>query len=173
MAGVVDSREGATVSPLADISGPVSIAKGATVKAGAVIEGPVIIAEGAVVGPNCWIRPNTVIGAHCKVGQGVEIKNSIIMDGARVPHLSYIGDSVVGEHANIGCGTITANFRHDGKNHCSMVKDELVDTGRRKIGAIIGDHVHTGINTSLYPGRKLWPHTSTLPGEVVSRDKEE
>ena len=53
-----------------------------------------------------------------------------------------------------------------------MVKGQLIDTGRRKLGAIIGDHVHTGINTSIYPGRKLWPHTSTLPGQVVNEDIE-
>ena len=65
-----------------------------------------------------------------------------------------------------------ANFRHDGKNHRSAIKGELVDTGRRKLGAIIADHVHTGINTSIYPGRKLWPHVETLPGAIVQRDIE-
>ena len=83
-----------------------------------------------------------------------------------------MGDSVVGEGANLGCGTTTANFRHDGKNHRSLSKGELVDTGRRKLGAIIADDVHTGINTSIYPGRKLWPHTSTLPGAIVKTDIE-
>lgn len=160
------------VSPLADVQGDVHIGKGTVVKAGAVIEGPVWIGEHAAIGPNCWIRPATMIGNGCKVGQGVEVKNSIIMDGAAVPHLTYVGDSVVGEKANLGCGTVTANFRHDGANHKSMVKGELIDTGRRKLGAIIGDHVHTGINTSIYPGRKLWPHTSTRPGEVVQQDIE-
>ena len=81
-----------------------------------------------------------------------------------------MGDRVIGEKANLDCGTITANYRHDGKNHRSQVKDDLVDTGRRKLGAIIGDDVHTGINTSIYPGRKLWPRTSTLPGAVVTED---
>ena len=160
------------VSPLADISGVVQIGKGTIIKAGAVIEGPVCIGQNSVIGPNCWIRPGCSIGDRCKAGQGVEIKNSILFDGAAVPHLSYVGDSIVGENSNLGCGTITANFRHDGKNHSSMVKGVLVDTGRRKLGAIIGDNVHTGINTSIYPGRKLWPGTSTLPGEVVQRDKE-
>ena len=85
-----------------------------------------------------------------------------------VPHLSYIGDSVIGANANIGCGTVTANFRHDGKNHRSFVKGELVDTGRRKLGTIIGDGVHTGINTSIYPGRKIRPGLSTLPGRACT-----
>lgn len=156
----------------AHVQGKVTIGTGTLIRPGVVIDGPVIIGDDCVIGPSCWIRPYTTIGSGCKVGQGVEIKGSIIMDGARVPHLTYVGDSVVGCDANLGCGTVTANFRHDGANHRSMIKGELVDTGRRKLGAIIGDHVHTGINTSIYPGRKLWPNTSTLPGQVVDRDIE-
>ena len=167
-----EPREEGDVSAAAHLSGPVSVGRRTVIKPGAVIEGPVAIGDDCTIGPNCWLRPLTAIGNGCKVGQGVEIKSSIIMDGAAVPHLTYVGDSIVGEKANLGCGTITANFRHDGKNHRSLVKGELVDTGRRKFGAIIGDHVHTGINTSIYPGRKLWPGVSTLPGEVVDRDKE-
>jgi bifunctional UDP-N-acetylglucosamine pyrophosphorylase/glucosamine-1-phosphate N-acetyltransferase len=87
-----------------------------------------------------------------------------------VPHLSYIGDSVIGENVNLGAGTVTANFRHDGQTHKSMVGGRLIDTGRRKLGAIVGDEVHTGIHTSIYPGRKIWPRRSTRPGEAVQRD---
>lgn len=168
LAGRIDGE----VSPAAHINGTVAIGMGTVIRPGVVIDGPAIIGENCTIGPNAWIRPYCAIGNNCKIGQASEIKCSILMDGAAVPHLSYIGDSIVGEDANIGCGTITANFRHDGKNHRSMVKGELVDTGRRKFGAVIGDGVHTGINTSIYPGRKLWPGTSTLPGEVVDRDKE-
>ena len=64
---------------------------------------------------------------------------------------------MLGEKVNFGAGTTTSNLRHDGKNHRSMVHGVLIDTGRRKFGTIIGDGVHTGINTSIYPGRKLWP----------------
>jgi bifunctional UDP-N-acetylglucosamine pyrophosphorylase/glucosamine-1-phosphate N-acetyltransferase len=102
----------------------------------------------------------------------VEIKNSLVMRGSSIGHLSYCGDSIVGEGVNFGAGTITANFRHDGGNHRSVVGGELVDTGRRKFGAVLGDHVHTGIHTSIYPGRKLWPKASTRPGDVVRRDIE-
>lgn len=158
------------VSEAAHIHGPLYVGKGSVVRPGVYIEGPVMIGEQCTVGPNCYLRPGTVLGRGCKVGQGCEVKNSILMDGAAAPHLSYVGDSVIGEKANLGCGTVTANFRHDGKNHRSRVKDELIDTGRRKLGAIIGDGVHTGIHTSIYPGRKLWPHTSTLPGDVVRED---
>ena len=158
------------VSPAAHITGTVSIGRNTVIRPGVVIDGPAVIGENCTIGPNAWIRSNSAIGDNCKIGQGSEIKGSILMNGARVPHLSYAGDSILGEEVNLGCGTVTANFRHDGKNHASFVKGELIDTGRRKLGAIFGDHVHTGINTSIYPGRKLWPHTSTLPGEVVKMD---
>ncbi|MFP6582996.1 MAG: bifunctional sugar-1-phosphate nucleotidylyltransferase/acetyltransferase [Candidatus Hydrogenedentota bacterium] len=160
------------VSAAAHLNGVVSIGRGTVIRPGVVIDGPVIIGEHCMIGPNAWIRPYSAIGNGCKIGQGSEIKGSILMNEVKVPHLSYAGDSVLGEGVNFGCGTITANFRHDGKNHSSMVKGELVDTGRRKLGTIVGDYVHTGINTSIYPGRKLWPHTSTLPGEVVKMDIE-
>jgi UDP-N-acetylglucosamine diphosphorylase/glucosamine-1-phosphate N-acetyltransferase len=158
------------VSPHAHINGRVSIGPGTVVRSGVVIDGPVCIGENASIGPNCWIRPGTTIGNGCRVGQATEIKNSILMDHASVPHLSYVGDSVIGEHSNFGAGTVTANVRHDGNTVQSAVKGQLVDSGRRKFGTIVGDHVHTGIHTSIYPGRKLWPGTSTYPGEAVTRD---
>jgi UDP-N-acetylglucosamine diphosphorylase/glucosamine-1-phosphate N-acetyltransferase len=159
------------ISPLAIFKGPVSVGRGTVIKPGVYAEGPVLIGEDCEIGPNCFLRAGTSIGNHCKVGQGCEIKNSILMDGAKVPHLSYVGDSIIGAGANLGCGTVIANFRHDGKTHRSAYGGQLVDTGRRKFGAVIGDDVHTGINTSIYPGRKLWPHTSTLPGEIVQQDR--
>ncbi|MCP4642898.1 MAG: NTP transferase domain-containing protein [bacterium] len=158
------------VSPAAHINGPVYIGAGTVVQPGVVINGPACIGENASLGPNCWIRPCTTVGNGCRVGHGCEVKNSILMDGSAVPHLSYVGDTVIGENSNLGAGTTTANFRHDAGNIRTEMKGELIDSGRRKFGAIIADDVHTGINTSIYPGRKLWPHTSTRPGEHVQRD---
>ena len=158
------------IHPAAYVEGPAAIGSGTVIRPGVYIEGPACIGKDCVIGPNCWIRPHTTIGNGCRVGQASEIKNSILMDGARAPHQNYVGDSVLGEHVNLGCGTVTANVRHDDRSHGSVIKGVLVDTGRRKLGAILGDHVHTGINTSIYPGRKMWPHTYTRPGETVSRD---
>lgn len=158
------------ISPHAHINGRVVVGEGTVVRSGVVIDGPVCIGKNCSIGPNCWIRPGTSIGNGCRVGQAVEIKNSILMDGACAPHLSYIGDSIIGEGSNLGAGTITANVRHDGATVRSMVKGEMVDSGRRKLGAIVGDGVHTGINTCIYPGRKLWPHTMTYPGECIRKD---
>lgn len=158
------------VSPAAHLSGVVHVGRGTVIRPGAVIDGPVYIGDRCEVGPNCWLRPGATMCNGCKVGQASEIKNSILMDGAKAPHHNYVGDSILGEGANLGCGTVTANLRHDASPQKSLVKDQFVDTGRRKLGAILGDHVHTGINTSVYPGRKLWPHTTTRPGQIVDRD---
>jgi len=152
------------------VDGRLQVGKGTKILPGVVIEGDVIIGDNCKVGPNCYIRGSTSIGDKCHVGQAVEIKNSILLPGTNVGHLSYLGDSILGEKVNFGAGTITSNLRHDGGAHRSPVSGRMVDTGRRKLGAIVGDGVHTGIHTSLYPGRKLWPKTSTLPGAIVDKD---
>jgi bifunctional UDP-N-acetylglucosamine pyrophosphorylase/glucosamine-1-phosphate N-acetyltransferase len=152
------------------VDGRLQVGKGTKILPGVVIEGDVIIGDNCKVGPNCYIRGSTSIGDKCHVGQAVEIKNSILLPGTNVGHLSYLGDSILGEKVNFGAGTITSNLRHDGGAHRSPVEGRLVDTGRRKLGAIVGDGVHTGIHTSIYPGRKLWPKTFTLPGAIVDKD---
>ncbi|MFO8016783.1 MAG: sugar phosphate nucleotidyltransferase [Candidatus Woesearchaeota archaeon] len=160
------------------IKGEVIIGKGTVVKAGVYIEGPVVIGENCSIGPNAYIRPSTSIGDNVKIGHEVEIKNCIIMDNSAVPHLSYAGDSILGENVNFAAGCVTANMRHDkGLIRTSMrkeiegpVKEELIDTGLTKFGTIIGDNVKLGVKTIIYPGRKIWPGKSTLPGEVVKRD---
>lgn len=152
------------------VDGRLQVGKGTKILPGVVIEGDVIIGDNCKVGPNCYIRGSTAIGDKCHVGQAVEIKNSILLSGTNVGHLSYLGDSILGEKVNFGAGTITSNLRHDGGTHRSPVEGRMVDTGRRKLGAIVGDGVHTGIHTSLYPGRKLWPKAITLPGAIVDKD---
>lgn len=159
-----------TVRDGVTIDGFVKIGEGTVLLPGVYIEGNVIIGKNCKIGPNCYIRGNTVIGDNCHIGQAVEIKNSILMDKIGAGHLSYIGDSIIASNSNCGAGTITANFRHDGKNHRSAVDGVIIDTGRRKFGTIFGDDVHTGIHTSIYPGRKIWPRMSTLPGDIVRKD---
>lgn len=152
------------------VDGRLQVGKGTKILPGVVIEGDVIIGDHCKIGPNCYIRGSTSIGDKCHVGQAVEIKNSILLNGTNVGHLSYLGDSILGEKVNFGAGTITSNLRHDGGAHRSPVGGVMIDTGRRKLGAILGDGVHTGIHTSIYPGRKLWPKSSTLPGAIVDKD---
>lgn len=150
--------------------GVLMVGEGTRILPGVYVEGMVLIGKNCKIGPNCYLRGSTTIGDNCHIGQAVEVKNSIVGHGSAVGHLSYLGDSVVGEKVNFGAGTITSNFRHDGGSHRSLVKGELIDTGRLKFGAIVGDGVHTGIHTAIYPGRKLGPGTSTRPGEVVQSD---
>ena len=143
----------------------VSVGKGTLIKSGAYIEGPVVIGENCIIGPNCFIRPFTSIGNNCRIGNAVEIKNCMIGDNVSIGHLSYFGDSIFGDNINIGAGTIAANLRHDQQTIKVNVQGKSVDTGRRKFGVVIGDGVHTGIHTSLYPGRLLG--RNTLPGEII------
>ncbi len=158
------------VYPSAVVEGKIHLGPGTRILPGVFIEGNAVVGANCKIGPNCYIRGHTSIGDGCHIGQSVEIKNCVILSHSNVGHLSYVGDSILGEKVNLGAGTTTSNLRHDGKNHRSTVGGGLVDTGRRKFGAIFGDGVHTGINTSIYPGRKFWPGTSTRPGEVVLRD---
>lgn len=167
---IKENRLLGTVRERVTIDGVLELGEGSVLLPGVYIEGKVIIGKNAKIGPNCYIRGNTYIGDDCHIGQAVEIKNSLLMDKVAAGHLSYVGDSIVGPRTNFGAGTITANFRHDGKNHRSMVGGKLIDSGRRKFGAIIGADVHTGIHTAIYPGRKLWAGVSTRPGDVVQHD---
>jgi acetyltransferase-like isoleucine patch superfamily enzyme len=158
------------VSSRAEVDGYILLGENSVILPGVYIEGNCVIGKNCKIGPNCYIRGCTCIGDNCHIGQAVEIKNSIIGTKTSIGHLSYLGDSVVGSGVNFGAGTIVANLRHDGKNHRSMVDGVLVDTQRRKFGCIIGDNVHTGIHTAIYPGRKLAAGSSTRPGEIVKDD---
>lgn len=168
---LTESSISGTVRTGATIDGIIVLGEGSVILPGVYIEGNAIIGKNCKIGPNCYIRGSTYIGDGCHIGQAVEVKNSLIMNKVSIGHLSYVGDSLIGTNTNFGAGTITANLRHDGKNHRSIVNSELIDTGRRKLGVIVGEGAHTGINTTIYPGRKIYANASTLPGEIVKHDK--
>jgi UDP-N-acetylglucosamine diphosphorylase / glucose-1-phosphate thymidylyltransferase / UDP-N-acetylgalactosamine diphosphorylase / glucosamine-1-phosphate N-acetyltransferase / galactosamine-1-phosphate N-acetyltransferase len=167
----LDRSVQATVADGADLRGAVVVEDGAVIEPGVVIEGPTLVRSGAHVGPNAYIRGATLLGEHTRVGQSVEIKNSVIMNDTNVPHLSYVGDSVLGREVNFGAGTIVANLRHDDAVVEQTVKGERTATGRRKYGVVVGDGVKTGIDTTLSPGVVLSAGTRTDSGENVSRDR--
>jgi bifunctional UDP-N-acetylglucosamine pyrophosphorylase/glucosamine-1-phosphate N-acetyltransferase len=152
------------------LKGNVVVDPTAHIKSGAYIEGPVFIGPECVVGPNCYIRGYTVLVAGVKIGNAVEIKNSIIMEDTNVGHLSYVGDSIIGRNSNFGAGTITANLRHDDQSVRVMVKEQRMDSGRRKLGAIIADNVKTGIGTSIAPGVVIATGARTGVGTIVEKD---
>jgi bifunctional UDP-N-acetylglucosamine pyrophosphorylase/glucosamine-1-phosphate N-acetyltransferase len=155
------------VEPGATLKGSVSVGRTTIVRSGAYLEGPVIIGEECDIGPNCYIRPCTCIGNGVRIGNGVEIKNSTVMEGTKIGHLSYLGDSVVGSGCNFGAGTIVANLRHDKAAVSSYVKGKKEDTGRRKLGAIMGDDVKTGIHTTIYPGTVIEAGFWGMPAAVL------
>lgn len=152
--------------------GTLIIGKNTKVLPGTFFEDNVIIGDNCIIGPCAHIRKNTAIGDNCHIGHSVGIKSSIIMKNTNVPHLNYIADSVIGENCNLAAGTITANWRHDNKGNKVLVKDEVVDTGKRKLGAFIADRTKTGIGTLIYPGMKMGPYSWTAPGAVVNQNIE-
>lgn len=152
------------VEPGTVLKGRVSIGKGTIVRSGSYIVGPVSIGEECEIGPNCYIRPTTSIGNRCHIGAAVEVKNSIIMDGSKIPHLSYVGDSVIGPDCNLGAGTKIANLKLDE----SAVVSGGINTGRRKFGAIIGPGVHTGINANISPGTIIGSYSHIWPDALIS-----
>ena len=154
----------------ANLRGSVEVERGAVVKSGSYLEGPVFVGEGAVVGPNSYLRPHTSLGRNVKVGSSCEVKNSIVMANTTIPHLSYIGDSIIGENCSLGAGTVTANLRFDEATVRSVVKGALVDSRRKKLGAVLGDGVRTGVNVSLLPGVKVGAGAWVGPGAAVKRD---
>lgn len=158
------SRIEGTVEDHVFIKGTVVIGKNTTIKSGTYIEGPVVIGDNCDVGPNAYLRPGTTVGNNCHIGHAVEIKNSIIFDGTKVPHYNYVGDSVIGSECNFGAGTKIANLRHDK----GIVKVSGISTGRKKFGAVIGDKVLFGINCSVNTGSSIGSGTKVAPGAVVS-----
>jgi len=145
------------------IKGVVVVGEKTVVRAGSYIVGPVMIGSECDIGPNCFIRSGTVVGDHCHIGAGVEVKNSIIMTGTKVPHLSYVGDSIIGRNCNLGAGTKIANLKLDKTG----VVVNNIKTGRRKLGAIIGDNVQTGINASINAGCMIGDSAFIGPGVLA------
>ncbi len=158
------------VASTAVIEGPVYIAPGAVVGHHTVVEGPAWIGPGARIGPNAHVRPYTQLDEVSFVGFSSQVKGSILMEGAKAPHLNYVGDSIVGEYVNLGAGTITANLRFDDKTVRVRVKNEVVDSGMRKLGAFIGGYAKTGINVSIMPGVKIGSRAVVYPGCRVDHD---
>jgi NDP-sugar pyrophosphorylase family protein len=142
----------------------IAVGKGTRILPGAVIEGPLRIGRDCEIRPGCWIRGGAWLGDGCVVGANTEIKRAILLDGAKAPHLNYVGDSILGAHVNLGAGTILSNFRHDGGVISIPHTDGRLATGRRKLGAILGDAVATGCNSVLHPGVVVGRGTHIYPG---------
>ena len=150
------------------INGNITLGKGSLIKSGTYIEGNVWIGKNCVVGPNAYLRKGTVLCGANKIGAFSEVKNSIFLEGAKAPHHNYVGDSIIGENSNLGSGTKIANLRFDKRTIEVKHKGKKIDSGRRKLGAIIGSNVSTGINTSINAGTILGNYTKIGPNALVS-----
>ncbi|MEB3825474.1 MAG: NTP transferase domain-containing protein [Desulfurococcales archaeon] len=156
-----------------ETSEPAVIHVDAEVDRHSVIMGPVMISKGAYMKPFSLIRDNTFLYSYSVAGVHTEIKDSMLLEHAKVPHQSYVGDSILGEHVNLGAATQTANLRFDDKPVKMTVKGARVSTGRRKMGAVIGGYAKTGIGVLIYPGVKIGSYSWIYPGCTVSRDVED
>lgn len=142
----------------------IAIGSGTRIFPGAVIEGPVWIGRDVQIRPGAYLRPGNWIGDGCIVGTNTEVKRCIFLPGSRAPHKNYVGDSILGCGANLGAGTILANFRHDGGEVRIPFGGERLPTGRRKLGAVLGDRVLTGCNAVLHPGVVIGQGSQIYPG---------
>ena len=159
-----------TIEKGVHLSGSVVLEEGSVVKAGSYLEGPVHVGKRCHVGPNSYLRPYSSLGDDVKVGAGCEVKNSIVMRNTRIPHLSYVGDSIIGEDCSLGAGTVTANLRFDKAEIKTQIRGSWMNSGRKKLGAILGDSVRTGINVSIFPGVRIGRGSWIGPGAIVDRD---
>lgn len=161
--------KGRIIDPVS-IRGNIHIDEDSIVYPYTTVEGPVYVGKRVEIGPSAYVRPWSVICDGSKIGFSVEVKESVLFENVHVHHLSYIGDSVICENVNLGAGTILANLRFDEKTIRMNIKGILEDTGRRKLGAIIGANVKTGVNVSVMPGVKIGTGAWILPGSVIYRD---
>lgn len=134
----------------------VKIAKTAT------IEGPAIIGANTELRPGAYLRGNVIIGERCVVGNSSELKNSILLTHVQVPHYNYVGDSILGNNAHMGAGSILSNLKSNGKN-IVVHGDKEYETGLRKIGAFLGDGADIGCGSVLNPGTIVGKHTQVYP----------
>lgn len=139
------------------------IAKTATVAPTALLNGPCIVCAGAEIRHCAFVRGKAIIGARAVVGNSVELKNCILFDGVQVPHYNYVGDSVLGYKAHMGAGSITSNVKSDKTNVTILTKNQKVNTGLKKFGAMLGDYVEVGCNSVLNPGTVVGAHSNIYP----------
>ncbi len=126
------------------------------------IYGPTVICAGTEIRPGAFIRGGVLVGEGCVVGNSTELKNCILFDHVQVPHYNYVGDSILGSYAHMGAGSICSNVKSD-KTLVAVRGDQTIQTGLKKFGAILGDHVEVGCNSVLNPGTVLEPYASVYP----------
>lgn len=144
------------------------IGRHCVIESGSYIEGPALIGDGVQIRHGAYVRGDVVTGRDCLIGHATEIKNSILLDHSKAPHFAYVGDSILGNRVNLGAGTRCSNLRVFPGTICVRHPDGVIDTGLRKLGAVLGDDVETGCNTVLNPGTLVGRGTAIYPNCTVT-----
>ena len=150
-----------------EIATDVYAAEDAVIWPGATIIGPAIIGHKAELRPGAFIRGKVIIGDGALIGNSTEVKNSIILDEARLPHYNYVGDSIIGFRAHMGAGAIASNLRLDKKNVSISCEGEKVDTRLKKIGVFLGDYAEIGCGCVICPGTVIGREAIVYPMTTV------
>ena len=164
-----------------EVSPQVWVHKTATVFPSAYLGAPCIIGAGTEVRHSAFIRGAALVGDNCVVGNSVELKNVILFDNVQTPHYNYVGDSILGYKSHMGAGSITSNVKSDKTLVVIKNGDERIETGIKKVGAMLGDYVEVGCNSVLNPGTVIGRHTNiyplsrvrgVIPADSIFKDKD-
>lgn len=145
----------------------IALGKGVLVESGAMIKGPAIIGDNCEIRQGAYLRKYCLAGKRCVLGHATEIKHTIFFNGAKAGHFAYLGDSILGEGANLGAGTKFANLRFLSGNVILQRDDDKINTGLKKLGAILGDHCQTGCNSVTNPGTIMGKKALLLPNTTA------
>ncbi len=141
----------------------ISIGRGTVIEPGAYIEGPCIIGENCVIRHGAYIRENVIVGNSCVIGHDTEVKHSIFLNHSSAAHFNYVGDSIIGNHVNLGAGVKCANLRLDHQPIYVVAQGERINTQLNKLGAIVGDGAQVGCNCVINPGTVLGKSSFCFP----------
>ena len=150
-----------------EVSEHVWIAKDAVIYPNNYIGAPCIIGHRTEVRPGAFIRGSALVGDNCVVGNSTELKNVILFDNVQVPHYNYVGDSILGYKSHMGAGSITSNVKSDKLPVIVKCGEEKIETGMKKIGAMLGDRVEVGCNSVLNPGTVIGRDSNVYPTSCV------
>jgi UDP-N-acetylglucosamine diphosphorylase / glucose-1-phosphate thymidylyltransferase / UDP-N-acetylgalactosamine diphosphorylase / glucosamine-1-phosphate N-acetyltransferase / galactosamine-1-phosphate N-acetyltransferase len=151
------------------IQGEVYLEDGVELPPFGMLIGPAWIGRGTQIRPGAYVRGNVIAGRAAVLGNSCEFKNCLLLDGAQVPHFSYVGDSILGVKAHLGAGVICSNLRLDQQTvSVRLAGGQTADTGLRKVGAFLGDHAEAGCNSVLNPGTILGRRALVMPSVAVS-----
>ncbi|MCI8465245.1 MAG: UDP-N-acetylglucosamine pyrophosphorylase [Lachnospiraceae bacterium] len=150
-----------------EIGDQIWVAKSAVIAPTASIKGPVIIGKETEVRHGAFIRGNALVGDHAVVGNSTELKNVILFDHVQVPHYNYVGDSILGYYSHMGAGSITSNVKSDKKPVVIKAGETHLETGRKKVGGMLGDFVEVGCGTVINPGSVIGRNTSIYPLSMI------